>query len=98
MAHDFAMYQKPAIYINYDVPHAKNWSVDTIYKFQHFRSMGDLQPVFWLKNKETIIEILNSAFICNKNSKEIIDGQKWLETISNERENASRNITNLLIQ
>ncbi|WP_282073723.1 hypothetical protein [Polaribacter atrinae] len=98
MAHDFAMYQKPAIYINYDVPHAKNWSVDTIYKFQHFRSMGDLQPVFWLKNKETIIEILNSAFICNKNSKEIIDGQKWLETISNERENASSNITNLLLQ
>lgn len=98
MAHDFAMYQKPAIYINYDVPHAENWSVNTIYKFQHFRSMGNLEPVFWLNSKESILEILESAFNCDKNSKEIIDGQKWLDTISNERENASKNISNLLIQ
>ena len=96
MAHDFAMYKKPAIYINYDVPHAKNWSVNTIYKFQHFRSMGNLQPVFWLNNKESIIEILDNTFNCNENSIEIQDGQNWLNIISNKRESASKNISNLL--
>jgi hypothetical protein len=98
MAHDFALYQKPAIYINYDVPHAKNWSVNTIYKFQHFRSMGNLKPIFWLNSKDSIIEIVNKTFHCDENTKEIKDGQEWLNKISNERKNASRNIANLLIQ
>jgi len=98
MAHDFAMYKKPAIYINYDVPHAKNWSVNTIYKFQHFRSIGELKPVFWLNNKASIIATVDKSLHCDENTKEIKDGQKWLNKISNERKNASINIANLLIQ
>tara|TARA_B100000809_G_scaffold105703_1_gene104249 strand:+ start:47738 stop:49129 length:1392 start_codon:yes stop_codon:yes gene_type:complete len=98
MAHDFAMFKKPTIYINYDVPHAKKWSVDTIYKFQHFRSMGTLQPVFWLKSKESILDVLNKALDSNENSKEIKDSQEWLNIISNERTKASKNLTNLLTQ
>jgi hypothetical protein len=97
MAHDFAMFKKPAIYINYDVPHAKNWSVKTIYEFQHFKSMGTLQPVFWLNSKKSIIDVLNKAFDADENSKEVKDGQKWLDLVANKRKEASFNIVNLLI-
>mgnify|MGYP000122255427 CR=1 FL=1 len=97
MAHDFAMFKKPAIYINYDVSNAKNWSVNTIYQFQHFRSMEYLEPVFWLNSKDMILEILNKAFASNENSKQIKDGQKWLDIIATDRENASENIANALI-
>jgi hypothetical protein len=98
MAHDFAMYKKPAIYINYDVPNAENWSVDTIYQFQHFKSMGNLQPVFWLNSKDAILEVLKKAFDCDKNSKQIKEGQEWLNIIANKRKSASSNIANILIQ
>ncbi|MFD0864114.1 hypothetical protein ACFQ1M_18005 [Sungkyunkwania multivorans] len=58
MAHDFTNFGKPCLYINYDQPHAKNWSVDTIYKYQHFRTMEGLQAVGWLNGKDEIVDKL----------------------------------------
>ena len=49
MAFDFGMFQKPCIFINYDVKKDANWSVDTIYQFQHFRSMPTQDVVYWSK-------------------------------------------------
>jgi hypothetical protein len=60
--------------------------------------MGDLEPIFWLNSKDAITEIVDKALRCNESTKVIKDGQKWLNIISNEREKASRNISNLLIQ
>lgn len=61
MAFDFAMFQKPCIFINYDqkVKFNTNWSVNTIYKFQHFRSMKSPSSVLWWNKKEQIAELLN---------------------------------------
>ncbi|WP_194767994.1 hypothetical protein [Tamlana sp. I1] len=54
MAHDFTMYGKPCLYLKYNPVFDANWSVERIYQFQHFRSMGDLDAVGWILNRESI--------------------------------------------
>ncbi len=61
MAFDFAQYNKPAIYINYDVPNAKGWSVNTVYNFQHFKSMSSSNSVIWWNDKEEIPAIVEKV-------------------------------------
>lgn len=58
MAHDFATYKKPCLYINYDYKNGVNWSVEEIYQFQHFRSMQGLNAVVWINNSDDIIDVL----------------------------------------
>lgn len=88
MAHDFAMFEKPAFYVNYmPVPskaslkmsYAKNWSVKIIYQYEHFKSMENLKPVFWINHKkefEYIPEILNQT---NTNKQK--DQKAWRDKI-----------------
>ena len=61
MVFDFAMFEKPCIYINYDQKIKVNpkWSVDRIYKFQHFKSMPAQNCVIWWNNKKEISIKLN---------------------------------------
>lgn len=61
MAHDFAIYNKPCLYLNYNQTYSAYWNVETIYNFQHFRSMGDLDAVGWITNKKAILEKINEA-------------------------------------
>lgn len=63
MAFDFAMFQKPCIYINYDQKEKvnPNWSVDTIYNYQHFRSMPNTDAVYWWNSKDEINKILKNV-------------------------------------
>ena len=96
MAHDFAMFNKPAIYLNYNPVKSQKWNIEMIYKFQHFKSMNNLSPVYWLSCKDDTVNILNEALNSSKNTKQIIDGQKWLDVISNHRKTASQNIVNHL--
>tara|TARA_B110000238_G_C16120897_1_gene437087 strand:+ start:613 stop:1995 length:1383 start_codon:yes stop_codon:yes gene_type:complete len=92
MAHDFAIFNKPAVYVNYNPVISKTWNVDTIYKFQHFRSMGDLKPVVWLNSRNEISDILEKVL-----NNPTLDNEKWLSIISENRENASENIAKKLI-
>ncbi|WP_339836278.1 hypothetical protein [uncultured Flavobacterium sp.] len=64
MAFDFAMFQKPCIFINYDqkVKENPNWSVKTIYQFQHFKSMPNKDAVLWWNEKGMITELLKQSF------------------------------------
>ena len=96
MAHDFAMFNKPAIYLNYNPVKSQKWNIEMIYKFQHFKSMNNLSPVYWLNSKDDTVNVLNEALNSSKNTKQIIDGQKWLDVISNHRKTASQNIANHL--
>jgi len=96
MAHDFAIFNKPAIYLNYTPVKSNKWNIETIYKFQHFRSMNNLIPVFWLNEKKDIIEVIKKALDSDLSSVEIKDAQRWLNIISEFRESASQNIVNYL--
>lgn len=81
MAHDFAVFNKPCFYLNYDQFEVSEWSVDTIYKFQHFRSMGQLDAVGWLNSKAEIKEKLENAL---QNPESVAkDKQAWMKVIVN---------------
>lgn len=54
MAHDFFIFDKPAMYVKYDPPQARNWSVEQVYRFQHFRSMPHRDCVTWIQSPEEI--------------------------------------------
>jgi hypothetical protein len=65
MAFDFGIFDKPCIYINYDQEDKvnQNWSVRTIYNFQHFKSMPAKDCVIWWNKKEEISQHLNNLSI-----------------------------------
>jgi hypothetical protein len=87
MAFDFGMFHKPCIYINYDVKIDKNWSVKTIYKYQHFRSMPSEKAVYWFNDKEEIGEVVKNAL---ENPRTEI--QNWFDLVVNYPETASERI------
>jgi len=90
MAFDFAMYNKPCIFINYDQveKEVSNWSTNTIYQFQHFKSMPNKSAVYWLNNKqEIVIKIEKSLSLMDNKHMDI-----WKETILGDYQNASKNI------
>lgn len=60
MAFDFLQFEKPCIYINYDIENNKDWSVKITYAFQHFRSMPSKEVVLWLDEKEDLIKMLQN--------------------------------------
>jgi len=61
MALDFATYNKPCLYLDYNPSNDNNWSSKIIYRFQHFRSMKNYDAVGWIKNKNEISEIVLKA-------------------------------------
>jgi len=61
MALDFAHFDRPGVYINYDQPHAQNWSVDIIYQFEHFKTMNGLDAVGWINSKDEILNVIRKA-------------------------------------
>ncbi|MFT3739990.1 MAG: hypothetical protein QM786_14655 [Breznakibacter sp.] len=61
MAHDFAVFDKPAIYINYDQPEVTSWSARVNNQYQQFRSMPAGDCVIWLNGKEEIVSAVNKA-------------------------------------
>ncbi|GAB7256604.1 hypothetical protein [Polaribacter sp. OB-PA-B3] len=92
MAHDFAFFNKPAAYLNYNTVKDFNWDVDTIYKFQHFKSMPTKQSVYWINSKEEIFSVIKEAI-----NQKYSSGTKWLKTINLDSDNISKNIVNNLI-
>jgi hypothetical protein len=97
MSHDFAVLNKPCLYINYNIKNQNlDWSTDTIYKFQHFRTMQNLEAVGWLNSSEEIgekiIKALENPAAVGK------DRKKWLEKIvQHPLQESSKNIANVLL-
>ncbi len=79
MALDFATFNKPCLYLNYDVVKDDNWSTKFIYRFHHFKSMKDLNAVGWINSeseiKDTILEVLHENTSVGK------DRKLWLEKL-----------------
>lgn len=92
MAFDFGMFQKPCIYINYDHGTLKNWSVNTIYRYHHFRSMPSKKAVYWLNSKEETARLVARAI--ENPQTEIND---WFNVVVNHADGASLNIIKELV-
>ena len=55
MAMDFAVYDKPAIYVAYNPRGASStWDVNDCYQLPHIRSVHELQPVYWARSPEEL--------------------------------------------
>jgi len=95
MAFDFAMYDKPCVFVNYDQIHKTDpdYSMDTIYKFQHFRSMENKKAVFWLNAKEVIVPTIQSALSSTENPAM----EAWKSKVLGDYQNASQNIRKALL-
>ena len=87
MAFDFAMFQKPCIYINYDQKEKvdPSWLVHTIYNYQHFKSMPDKAVVHWWDNKKDIYNLLNNLRYDNRMD-------DWTKIVLGQYTNSSNNI------
>lgn len=96
IAHDFSTFDKPCFYINYDQKNSQNWSVETIYKFQHFRSMHGIDAVGWLNGKE---DIKGKIIAVLENPDKVgSERKKWLEVVvSHPLDQASVLIANELL-
>jgi hypothetical protein len=88
MAFDFAMFNKPCVFINYDQRNkkVKDWSVKTIYQFQHFKSMPNQDAVIWLNSKEGIVNKLTTI---KMSSPAMI---KWKEKVLGDYKSSSLKI------
>ena len=91
MAFDFGMYEKPCIFINYDAVKDPDWTVDFIYKYQHFRSMPNTEAVRWLNGKDEIVSVVQNAL---ENPKTEV--KSWFDIVVNHADTASENIINSL--
>jgi len=93
MIFDFAIFNKPCLFINYDTQYKKNqeWSVSKIYNFVHFRSMPNSNSVFFINSKE---ELNKKITIALKDPIEIVNGaKKWFSVINEQpAKNASKRI------
>jgi len=95
MVFDYAIFEKPCIYINYDVEQKLdgNWSTNKIYDFIHFRSMPSNNPVLWVKSKGDIQEKLKQALLGAPET--VCEAKKWFKKINfSSTKSASQNIWN----
>jgi hypothetical protein len=62
MGMDFAIFDKPAIYVNYN-PAGKEhiWNIHEVYQLPHFASVHKLQPVFWANSPGELGELVMYA-------------------------------------
>jgi len=92
MALDFSTFGNVGLYLRYDHANGrKNWSVDTIFKFQHFRSMGTWRAVGYVNSPD---EILSQTLKAVSSPDEVApDRQLWFDRIVGqdlEKSSASR--------
>lgn len=95
MAFDFGMFRKPCVFINYDqqIKTANNWSVKTIYNYQHFKSMPHTDAVIWLNGKQEIVD----KIVFRKKWTSLKFLIKWSEIVIGKNDiKPSMNISNIL--
>jgi hypothetical protein len=99
MAHDFAVFQKPCLYLNYDPINNSVYKVEDVYKFQHFKSLDELDAVGWINHKNEIIEKIKQVI---ENPNQVGKDKKvWMKKIvkyplQDCSENLAKTISNLV--
>ncbi|WP_299781925.1 hypothetical protein [uncultured Formosa sp.] len=79
MAFDFSMFNTPCLYLNYNPIENGEWLVETIYKYQHFRSMKGLDAVGWIHTKDAIASVVLKT-IHDPNTI-AVDRQDWMKVV-----------------
>ena len=81
MVFDYVSHKKPCAYINYNPEkNDRNWSVEKIYDFVHFRSMPN-NAVVWLNSPNEIADKIE--IMLNDESKKVVENaQEWFEKIN----------------
>lgn len=82
MVFDFICHKKACAYFRYNqkIQLDKNWDIFKCYRYVHFRSMPNNNPVFWIDSPDTIAGIIEKGLATDSL---VIEGaQKWFETIN----------------
>ncbi len=82
MVFDFAVLDKPCLFLNYEVEHKndESWNFAKVYDFVHFRSMPTGNEVFWITSKEEIGTKLKTAL--ENAEKTVAAANDWFEKIN----------------
>jgi hypothetical protein len=82
MVFDHAIFNKPCLYLNYNVAHKEDesWNPQKVYDFVHFRSMPTGKEVFWINSKDEITSKLSEAF--KTGEKKVKKAKTWFEIIN----------------
>jgi hypothetical protein len=97
IAHDFAIFNKPTIYVNYNQDDSATWSIKTINAFQHFRSMPSKNAVIWVYHKNEWLKKINEAINFPENV--AVDRLIWFEKINCQiKPSSSKKIANIILK
>lgn len=81
MVFDYAAHKKPCAFINYNpIKKDRNWSVERIYDFVHFRSMPN-DAVVWLNSPNEIADKIE-MMLNGEAKKVVVKAQEWFEKIN----------------
>lgn len=97
MIFDYACYNKPCAFINYDAAVKVNssWSVKKIYNYIHFRSMPNKEGVIWLNNATEIADKIEAVLQVKETT--ILSARQWSEIINKQpHSEASQRIWNAI--
>lgn len=90
MALDFSQFDKPGLYLNYEIAPNHPWSIKRVYKFQHFKTLQGLTAVGWINNPEEILPKVLEAI--HEPLKIAPDRIQWRNRISYQEENNSASL------
>lgn len=96
MAMDFAVYNKTAVYLNYDIHPIKSEisKVENIYNFEHFKSMPNSDMVLWINKKEDLDKLISD--IISENIE--VTARPWLDKIAMYKKESSSLIKKEIIE
>lgn len=79
MALDFSFFDKPGLFLRYDHQAGQAWTVNDVYRFQHFKTMEGLDAVGWIDSKEKIKNQIRYAV--DHPSQIAKDRRRWLDRV-----------------
>lgn len=81
MVFDYASFSKPCVFVAYDGgPVSRCRSVDTIYKYVHFRSMPSKDAVFWVHQPSDFEVVLHQAL--THPGPVVAEARKWFGIVN----------------
>ena len=97
MALDFSQFDKPGIFVNYEVVPDHPWSIKRVYQFQHFRTFQDLDAVGWINIAGDILLTIRKAI--DTPAEVAKDRILWRDRIvfQDQKSSASNRIVDFLI-